>query len=224
MAAKHPDLKPGPYVRLVVSDTGHGMTPDVRRKAFDPFFTTKAPGEGSGMGLPVVHGIVKDFGGAIALDSEAGIGTTFTVFLPRIRGGQDSAEKTPAPPPTGTERILFIDDEEIQVQSVPPILEHLGYRVVGLTDANAALALFRERPDAFDVVITDLMMPSMTGEILAGEMRRIRPDIPIVLCTGFSETINEERAKALGIGAFLMKPFSVTEIAETIRCVLRPRD
>jgi PAS domain S-box-containing protein len=224
LAAKHPDLKPGSYVRLVVSDTGHGMTPDVRRKAFDPFFTTKAPGEGSGMGLPVVHGIVKDVGGAIALDSEAGIGTTFTVFLPRIRGGQDRAEKAPAPPPTGTERILFIDDEEIHVQSVPPILEHLGYRVVGLTDANAALALFRERPDAFDVVITDLMMPFMTGEILAGEMRRIRPDIPIVLCTGFSETINEERAKALGIGAFLMKPFSVTEIAETIRCVLRPRD
>jgi PAS domain S-box-containing protein len=223
LAAEYPDLKPGPYLRLAVSDTGYGMTPEIQRKAFDPFFTTKAPGEGAGMGLPVVHGIVKDLGGAIAVESEVGKGSTFTVFLPWIQGGPDSAARAPEAPPAGTERILFIDDEEIHVLSVPPILEHLGYRVVGRNDPQAALAMFREDPDAFDVVITDQMMPFMTGEALAVEMRRIRPDIAIILCTGFSETINEERAKAVGVGAFLMKPFSVKEIAETIRCVLKPK-
>jgi len=221
-AALHLDLKPGPYLELVVKDTGHGMTPEVRRKAFDPFFTTKAPGEGSGIGLPVVHGIVKDLGGAIDVESEVGKGSTFTIFLPRLKGGTVAEAKAPEEPaPTGTGRILFVDDEEIHLHSVPPILEHLGYRVVGRTDAKAALELFRERPDAFDAVITDQMMPSMTGEILARELRRIRPDIPIVLCTGFSETIDEDRAMALGIGAFLMKPFSVKELAEALRGVLK---
>ena len=222
VTAKYLDLKPGPYLELTVRDMGVGMTPDVRRKAFDPFFTTKAPGEGSGIGLSVVHGIVKDLGGAIDLESELGKGSTFTIFLPRLRGGEAAEAKASGPPPRGTGRILFVDDEEINLKSVPPILEHLGYEVVGLTDAKEALKLFRERPEAFDAVITDQMMPSMTGEILAAEMRRTRPDLPIILCTGFSETIDEERAKALGIGVFLMKPFSMKEIAEAIRDVLKP--
>lgn len=222
-AVKHLDLKPGPYLELVVRDTGHGMTPEVRLKAFDPFFTTKAPGEGSGLGLAVVHGIVKDLGGAIDVESEIGKGSTFAIFLPALESGPVVEAKAPATHlPTGTGRILFVDDEEIHVHSVPPILERLGYQVVGRTDAKAALDLFRERPDAFDAVITDQMMPSMTGETLAREMRRVRPDLPIILCTGFSETINEERAKAQGIGAFLMKPFSIKEIAEAIRRVLKP--
>jgi PAS domain S-box-containing protein len=222
-AAKHLDLKPGPYLRLMVSDTGHGMTPEVKSKAFDPFFTTKPPGEGAGMGLAVVHGIVKDLGGAITVYSEVGIGTTFNIFLPWIRGTEESAGKAPGAPPTGTERILFIDDEEMQVRSVPPMLERLGYQVVSQTDARKALEMFQSRPDAFDVVITDQMMPSMTGETLATILLGLRPGLPIILCTGFSETINEERAKAIGVGGFLLKPFSLAEIAETIRCVLKQK-
>jgi CheY-like chemotaxis protein len=220
LAGKHIDLKPGPYLRLMVSDTGHGMAPDVLEKAFDPFFTTKAPGEGTGMGLAVVHGIIKNHEGAITVYSEVGKGTTFNIFLPRLRGGQEAEAKALESLPAGEERILFIDDEEIQVRSVLPMLERLGYHVVGQTDPHKALAMFQNRPEAFDLVMTDQTMPMMTGEKLTARLLRLRPDIPVILCTGFSETIDEEKAKAMGIRAFLLKPFSVQEIAGTIRRVL----
>ena len=220
LASRHLDLKPGPYLRLTVSDTGGGMTPEVMEKIFDPFFTTKAPGEGTGMGLAVVHGIVKSHGGAITVYSEAGKGTTFNVLFPQIMGVPESKTDALGHMPTGKERILYLDDEDIQVRSVLPMLERLGYRVVGQTDAQKALAMFRKRPEAFDLVITDMTMPSMTGEKLAEKLLRLRPDIPIILCTGFSEAIHDEKAKSMGIRGFLMKPFSVREIAETIRRVL----
>jgi CheY-like chemotaxis protein len=220
LAVKHIDLKPGPYLRLMVSDTGHGMTSEILEKAFDPFFTTKAPGEGTGMGLAVVHGIVKNHGGAITVYSELGRGTTFNVFLPRLKGGQEARANALESLPTGKERILFIDDEEIQIRSVLPMLERLGYQVVGQTDPKKALEIFHNRPESFDLVMTDQTMPSLTGEKLTAKLLRLRPDIPVILCTGFSETIDEEKAKAMGIRAFLLKPFSVKEIAETIRRVL----
>ena len=220
LAAKYMDLKPGPYLKLMVSDTGHGMTPEIQEKAFDPFFTTKAPGEGTGMGLAVVHGIVKNHEGAIVVYSEVGKGTTFNIFLPRTKGGQESKTNGLGILPTGKERILFIDDEEMQIRSVLPMLERLGYQVVGQNDAKKALEVFHNRPESFDLVITDQTMPSLTGEKLTAKLLHLRPDIPVILCTGFSETIDEEKAKAMGIRAFLLKPFSVKEIAETIRRIL----
>jgi PAS domain S-box-containing protein len=217
LAAKYPALKEGPHVKLTISDTGCGMSREVVERVFDPFFTTKKPGEGTGMGLAVVHGIVKNHKGAITVYSEMGKGTTFNIFLPRIqdeiRAESGSLESIPA----GRERILVVDDEEPQLQSVTRMLEKLGYNVVAKTDSLEALDLFQSEPDAFDLVITDQTMPKMTGDKLVRSILSIRPDIPVILCTGFSEVIDADEAKALGIREFVMKPFTVREMAEKIR-------
>ncbi len=223
MANRHPGLTPGPYQRLTVTDTGEGMTRDVVERAFDPFFTTKKPGEGTGMGLSVVHGIVNLYNGSISCYSELGKGTTFNVFLPRVEGDESSQEDLSMPLATGKERILLVDDEKPQVESIQSVLDRLGYRVVATTDSLKALAIFRKNPRAFDLVITDQTMPGMTGIKLAEELLLIRPDIPIVLCTGFSETVDANRAEALGIHQFLMKPFSIGEISGTLRRALRKK-
>jgi PAS domain S-box-containing protein len=220
-SAQYPELKPGPYLKLTIRDTGTGMTPEVAEKAFDPFFTTKKPGEGAGMGLSVVLGIVKRHGGAISAVSEPGKGTSLFVFLPRTPGPVGSLAKSDSAISKGKGRILFIDDEDIQVRTVPPMLERLGYMVTAKTDAGEALRLFRERPGAFDLVMTDQTMPRISGAQLAAEMLRLRPGVPILLCTGFSETVHEEEARAQGIAGFVLKPFSIGEIAEKIRSVLK---
>ncbi len=218
--AQHLDLRHGPYVELTVSDTGHGMDRAVMERIFDPYFTTKGPGEGTGMGLAVVHGIVKSHGGAIAVDSEPGKGTTFHVYFPRIEGYGALETEVVASIPTGSERILFVDDEKPLVDMVKQMLESLGYQVVVRTSSVEALEAFRARPDKFDLVITDQTMPNMTGEILARELLRIRPDIPIILCTGYSELITGEKARAVGIRELVMKPIVKSEIARIIRSVL----
>ncbi len=212
-------LGPGPYVVLSVSDTGRGMTSEIMERMFDPFFTTKTLGEGTGMGLAVVHGIVRNRGGAITCSSEPGKGTVFEIFLPRITERQPPRDLGDALP-KGTERILFVDDEEIQVRAVSRLLTHLGYQVTGLSDSRKALELLRRQPEAFDLLITDLTMPSVSGEQLARVARNLRPVLPVILCTGFSEMIDETAALAAGVKAFVMKPFSVKEIAETIRAAL----
>jgi PAS domain S-box-containing protein len=219
-AASHLDLDPGPYVKLTVSDTGHGMDSATIERIFDPFFTTKKPGEGTGMGLAVVHGIVKSCGGAVVVDSDPGRGTTFAVFLPRIEGDSFPEADSAAPMATGNERILFVDDEEDLVDMAQQMLERLGYSVVAKTSSLEALEVFKAQPDQFALVITDQTMPHMTGADLAKELMRIRPDIPIILCTGFSEVISAEEAKTLGIREFVMKPFATREIAEITRHVL----
>jgi two-component system cell cycle sensor histidine kinase/response regulator CckA len=216
------DLKPGPYLRLSVRDTGSGMAPDVLGRIFEPFFTTKKQGEGTGMGLAVVHGIVKSHGGAINAASDIDKGTVFTIYLPRVSGVAETVKESREPYPKGTERILFVDDEDIQVRAMNKLLEHLGYRVVGLTDACKALEMFRRHPGAIDLAIMDQTMPRLSGGELAREILRIRPDLPVILCTGYSETLNEEQALTVGIRAFIMKPFSVQEIAEGIRRALKP--
>ena len=220
MAAQRHELRPGSYVRLTVRDTGGGIAPAIMGRIFDPYFTTKEVGKGTGMGLAVVHGIVMHHGGAINVQSVLGQGTSFQVYLP-VR----EAEPILASPPTvsllsGQERILFIDDEQALVSMGKEFLEGLGYDVVPETSSTEALAFFIRQPDRFDLVITDMTMPGMTGDRLAKEMRRIRPDIPVILCTGFSHHLNEEEAKAIGICAFLMKPFALQELAETVRTVL----
>ena len=215
------DLSPGPYVKLAVSDTGTGIVPEVMHRIFDPFFTTKKTGEGTGLGLSVVYGIVKGCGGTVAVQSEPGAGSVFSVYLPAIRHGAELKMEATEAVPTGIEQILFVDDEDILVTMWQQLLGDLGYRVTATTRSNKALELFRNRPDQFDLVITDMTMPGMTGIDLSREILKIRPDIPIVLCTGFSELITEEKAKAIGIREFVMKPLGLKSIAELIRKALR---
>jgi PAS domain S-box-containing protein len=218
---RYPDMAPGPHLRLTVSDTGHGMTPDVLDRIFDPFFTTKGPGEGTGMGLSVVHGIVKSFGGTITVYSEPGKGSTFHVYLPIADDLKDEGETEEIEPlPTGNERILFIDDEQPLVEIGNKILARLGYEVITRTSSIEALELFRAQPDRFDLVITDMTMPNMTGVELAKKLMQMRHDIPIILCTGFSKVITEDKANAMGIRELVMKPFVIRDMASTIRKVL----
>ena len=202
-AAQLHGLTPGHYVRLTVRDTGPGIAPTIMGRIFDPYFTTKEVGNGTGMGLAVVHGIVKNHGGAISVQSGLGAGASFHVYFPVLE--VDAAGESPEAVllPLGHERILFIDDEPALGTMGQRLLQHLGYEVITETSSLEALALFTRHPDRFDLVITDMTMPQMTGKRLAQEMLRMRPDIPIILCTGFSEHINEEEARALGLGPFL---------------------
>jgi PAS domain S-box-containing protein len=220
---KPPELGPGSYLRLTVSDTGCGMTPEVMERIFDPFFSTKHASEGSGMGLSVVHGIVKSHEGAISVDSAPGKGSRFSVFLPRIDAVAEKEGVAAGLMMPGNERILLIDDEEIQLQSWKPALERLGYSVAVESNSLKSLRTFRAQPRRFDVVIVDQTMPGMTGAKLATAMLRLRPDLPVILCTGFSEEIDEEQALGLGIRAFVLKPATLSELASTIRRVLPTR-
>jgi CheY-like chemotaxis protein len=222
-AAVHPDLMPGAYLRLMVRDTGHGMSPAVLERIFEPFFTTKEVGEGTGMGLAVVHGIVTKCRGAIAVESALGRGTTFTIYLPR---SDQPGVALPCPEdamPRGTERILFVDDEEALAQLGHQLLTRLGYDVVTWTSSVEALKAFHDHPDRFDLVITDQTMPHMTGDVLARAWRQMRPDLPIILCTGFSQRIMAEQAETLGIDAVCLKPLVARDLARTIRQVFAQR-
>ncbi len=219
-ASIYPDLKPGPYVRLTVGDTGPGMDGTVKERIFDPFFTTKEPGDGTGMGLAVVHSIVQSHGGAITVDSKEGTGTTFQVLLPQVPIEVTPKTHTPGELPAGNEQILFVDDEEALVYIGEQMLKHLGYEVVATNSSNEALAAFRTQPDKFDLVVTDQTMPKMTGEMLSKELIQIRPDVPIILCTGHSELITEESALAFGVRELVMKPLVMADLARTVRRVL----
>lgn len=214
------ELKPGPYVRLTVADTGNGMDSATLERIFDPYFTTKELGKGTGLGLPVVHGILKDHEGDITVSSEAGKGTTCHVYLPRIEAELKVAEEPNVPVPTGTERILIVDDEEALVDIWKRYLELLGYVVATKTSCLEALELFRVHPDYFDLVITDYTMPHMNGLDLAREMKRIQPGILIILCSGWKERIDNEKNREAGVRAFLTKPLELRSAAEVIRRVL----
>jgi nitrogen-specific signal transduction histidine kinase/CheY-like chemotaxis protein len=217
---EHPDLTPGPYVELSVSDTGHGMESAVMRHIFDPFFTTKPPDQGSGLGLAVVHGIIQHCGGAITVQSDPEKGSTFRIFLPRIDAQVAPETALASALPTGKERILLVDDEKVIVDALGRMLRRLGYEVFATASGVEALQAFCRKPGRFDLVITDRTMPNITGEELAREVLRVRPDMPVILFTGSSERMAEERAKAVGVRAYLMKPVVMREMAETIRRVL----
>jgi PAS domain S-box-containing protein len=214
------ELSPGSYLKLSVSDTGQGIDTDLIEKIFEPYFTTKDKGVGTGLGLAVVHGIVKNHGGSIQVSSELGKGTVFNVYLPRLE--KKAIEQIPIEEqvPRGNEKILFIDDEAAIIEVAKKMLGRLGYEVITRTSSTDALELFRSQPDQFDIVITDMTMPNMTGKELTKELMSIRPDIPVILCTGFSEQIDERKAYEMGIRAFVMKPIAVSEIANTLRDVL----
>jgi PAS domain S-box-containing protein len=215
-----PDLLPGQYLKLTVTDTGAGIAPTIIHRIFDPFFTTKESGKGTGMGLAMVYGIVKSYGGAITVASDVGRGSTFEVYLPRIQGADAGVSLEEPEAPKGTERILFVDDEELIIEAGLALLKTLGYDVVTANEPNRALEIFREHPGDFDLVITDYTMPNMNGFDLAGEIMRLRPGIPVMLCTGFSENMSPEKAQAAGIKAFVMKPLSRLELAQAIRKAL----
>ena len=218
-AKAYGNLQPGSFVELTVKDTGHGMDAATLERIFDPYFTTKEIGEGSGLGLAVVHGIVKRHEGSVSVRSEPGKGTVFKILFPRIVAGQEPANGESSSFAGGTERILFVDDEEQLVELGERIFSSLHYRVTTSLNSLEAVELFRRQPDAFDLVITDYTMPHMTGLDLTRAILRIRPEIPVVLCTGYSEMVTEEMAKKAGIRAFVMKPLSRRNLAEVIRSV-----
>ncbi len=217
---RHPSLQPGYHVKRTISDDGCGMAPDIMDRIFDPFFTTKEKGDGTGMGLSVVHGIVNSHGGIINVYSVPGKGTTFHVFLPAVERRVAIESRPVKEPPKGTERILFIDDEEPLCTLGKAILEAQGYQVTAIQTSSDALALFQENPQGFDLIVTDMTMPKLTGDRLAMEMLKIRADIPIILCTGFSASVDEERAKAIGVRAFVHKPILRHQICTAVRGVL----
>lgn len=217
---KRISLSPGRYLKLIVRDTGYGMNAETLERIFDPYFTTRPPGEGTGMGLPVVQGIIKNHGGEIIMYSKPGKGTTATIYLP-VAEAENKSESVISEHnlPTGNERILLVDDEEALLYAGNLILKRSGYQVVSTRDPIKALKKFRKQPD-FDLVISDMAMPHMTGDVLAAEIMKIRPDIPVIICTGFNEHMNEEKAASLGIQAFILKPFSRNDLVKTVRKVL----
>jgi len=216
----HDDLKPGDYLKLSVTDTGFGISPEVMSSIFEPYFTTKAPGEGTGMGLAMVHGIVKQYGGKIMVESEVERGSTFNVYLPVTKKHVIEKSYQTEVLPSGTEGILVVDDELPIANIYRRILQSLGYRVTIRTSSVEALELFRSKPNDFDIVITDMTMPNMTGDKLAAELMKVRPDVPVVLCTGYSKRMSEETASSSGIKAFVKKPIGKTDLAMTVRKVL----
>jgi signal transduction histidine kinase len=218
--SSHDGIEPGLYMKLVVRDTGTGIAPDIIDRIFDPFFTTKKLGEGTGLGLSVVHGIVTQSKGYIIAESEPGLGSAFTVYLPKTAREPEIVAASDDALPFGTEHILFVDDEEALVEMGEDILAELGYYVTSRTSSREALALFTRDPSLFDLVITDQTMPEMTGIELAGEILAIRPDMAIIMCTGFSHLVDADIARVAGIKAFVMKPLTKREIARTIRNVL----
>ncbi|RPH38108.1 MAG: response regulator [Desulfobulbaceae bacterium] len=215
-----PHLQPGPFVHLSIKDTGEGIAPEIRDRIFDPYFTTKEIGKGSGMGLAILHGIVKSYNGFVTCRSTPGEGSVFDVFLPRIADEAVPEITSAVPIQGGDEHILLVDDEPMLVEMGHKMLERLGYRVTSMTGSVEALRAFQDQPQVFDLVITDQTMPVMTGSDLARHMLQIRPDLPIILCTGYSSHISEEKARALGIQGFAMKPLVRKEIAVLIRKVL----
>ncbi len=220
----NPDMSPGLYACLTICDTGLGMVKDVMNRIFDPFFTTKEKGKGTGMGLSVVHSIVKHMNGEIRVYSEPGKGTEFQVYLPVVGNASEKpAAKADEPMQGGGESILLVDDEQAIIAIEKRILERLGYQVTTRPGSLEALEAFRADPDTFDLVITDMSMPNLSGDQLANQLIRIRPDIPILLCTGYSENMTDEKIKSLGIKGFLMKPIAIKEFAQKIRDVLDHR-
>lgn len=219
-ASKHADLYAGIYVRLSVADTGCGIDPAHLDRIFEPYFTTKEIGKGTGMGLAVVHGIVRSGGGAIVVDSELHRGTVVTVLLPAAKNAAVEEVQEKKTIPGGNEKILFVDDEESLARLGELLLTRLGYRVETETDPLQALQRFKSSPAAYDLVISDMTMPGMTGDVLSAELLKIRPDIRIILCSGFSEQIDQTKAQAMGIHEYLEKPINLEKIACMVRRVL----
>jgi signal transduction histidine kinase/CheY-like chemotaxis protein len=214
-------LQGGTYVRLKVTDSGQGISPSVKKRIFDPFFTTKDVGEGTGMGLSVIHGVVTSHGGAIRVDSQKGAGTTFTIYFPCSSVPVENEQDSSAFPSYGGQgTVMFVDDEVSIVKWAKDMLEELGYVVVVFTNALEAWEAFKQEPKRFDVIVTDQTMPGMTGELFARQIMSLRPECPVILCSGFSYTMNEEKALAMGLRAYLTKPVLMNDMAQALQSAL----
>lgn len=219
--AQQQGVTPGTYLELSVQDTGDGISPAQIERIFEPYYTTKPQGKGTGMGLAVVHGIIKSHGGTINAESKPGQGSTFRILLPITTQQNELQQAKRQPLPGGNESILFVDDEEYLADVGHRMLSRLGYQVTYCTDPLAALEIIKTQPDKFDLLITDMTMPHMSGDLLAMEALSIKPDLSVILCTGYSEQITAEKAARLGIASFLMKPISINDLACTLRAVLQ---
>ena len=213
-------LSPGPHIRLKVRDTGKGIQPKILARIFDPYYTTKEVGKGTGMGLSVVHGIVKSHGGGILVESTLGEGTVFEIYFPALEEMSEKEKEPEGEIKGGSERILFVDDEESMVDLNRQRLERLGYQVKSTTRPLQALEWFSADPDGFDVIITDMTMPRMTGDRLTKEILTIRPQMPVIICTGYSERMSEKRAETLGVRKYIEKPIALRNLASALREVL----
>jgi CheY-like chemotaxis protein len=215
-------LEPGPYLKLEVSDTGQGISEKNLERIFDPYFTTKKKGEGTGLGLSIVHSIIVSFKGYLDVISSIGKGTTFFIYLPviEVAGSKSDTFKSSGSLPKGDEKIAFVDDEKSVVDFSKIMLESLGYRVTGFTDSRLVFDTFKSTPDDFDLVITDMTMPHMTGEELARQILEIRPDMPLILCTGYSDHLSSDQAKKIGIRDYIEKPVLKRDLALIIRKIL----
>ncbi|XPS83819.1 two component system sensor histidine kinase, hybrid [Desulfosarcina variabilis str. Montpellier] len=219
--ANHPGMAAGNFIKISVADTGHGISPDIQNKIFDPFFTTKAQGEGTGMGLSTVHGTVRNLGGMVIVTSRPDEGSVFSVFLPMISEPIEVVDRLePDTALGGTERILFVDDELIQGELARDALGPLGYRVRVFSDSITAWEHFQSHADEYDIVITDLTMPKMTGDILTRHIHRLRPQIPVIMCTGFSEAVDQKQIEAMGLRALLHKPIIARDLTRVIRGIM----
>ncbi|HPJ41069.1 MAG TPA: response regulator [Spirochaetota bacterium] len=216
-ASSHPDLKKGLYLLLKVADNGSGIEPAIIERIFEPFFTTKERGKGTGLGLAVIHGIVKNHGGSIYVHSKPGEGSTFEVYLPVSEYKNEVTVNETEIPVTGHALILLVDDEEMLTEVNGSILETLGYSVTACSSGAEALRIFSDKPEAVDLVITDMTMPGMTGLDLASEIKKIKPGIPVILCTGFSEQLTKEKAEETGICDIVMKPFTAAELGHAVQ-------
>jgi CheY-like chemotaxis protein len=215
-------LNPGSYVCLTIADTGTGMPPEVLAKVFEPFFTTKPLGEGTGLGLSVVHGIMESHEGAITVDSTPNVGTTFTLYFPVVNArAAESKHELPLYRGSG-ERVLVVDDEEMLVKLAGTMLTHLGYMVEGFTSPELALERFRQAPGEFAAVLTDLTMPKLTGSFLARLVRRIEPSIPIILSSGYVQTPEAEQICAEGGIEFMPKPFDLVTLSTRLHAIFHP--
>jgi len=216
----HLGLANGEYIEVMVSDTGVGMSTKTMHTIFDPYFTTKKSGEGTGLGLSVVHGIVESYNGKTVVDSKEGAGTEFTIYLPiskkRIKHASHGEEVIPH----GEEHILFVDDEASITKMGSRLLQQIGYKVTIKNNSVEALDTFRSKPEEFDLVVTDMTMPYMTGDKLAVELIKIKPDIPVILCSGYSKLISEKSALEAGVKAFINKPINQMVLAQKIRTML----
>ncbi len=220
VVSTHPGVQPGSFIRLSVQDTGKGIAPEIIDKIFHPYFTTKDKGKGTGLGLAMVHGIVKSYGGFIDVKSKAGQGTTFHVFIPTIAQPPLNEDYLGADLPTGNERILLVDDEPLVIEVIQEILSLQGYRVTAAGGSLEALAMVQQAPHDFDLVVTDMTMPKMTGERLSLGIKNIRPDIPVILCTGYSDKLSGKSAVDFGIQEIVMKPINQADLVKTVRSVL----
>jgi len=218
------NMRPGRYLKLTVEDTGTGIAPDEQKRIFEPFFTTKGIGQGTGMGLAVVYGIVRGYNGMIEVESKVGKGSKFTVLLPQADASstiwEEEEKKEEVSPCPRKEHVLFVDDEPGVMETTKTMLERIGCSVTALTDSSEALRMFTEKPGSFDLIITDQTMPDMDGLALTRGVLAVRKDMPVILCTGYSETVSQEKAIEAGVREFVMKPITKKEMAQAIRRVL----